>query len=1344
MKKLCPLFITAFLLLWLTACHKAKPAVSAPDGTGIVRSDDISNQQINCFGEDAFGYMWVGTMRGVNKYNGYSFLQYYHTDEAASLSNNQVMRIFNDSRGRLWFGTRYGINYLNRQGIISRATINDINRNVLNIREAGGKRIFINTSTTIYEFDEEQDTFTGRIHLPDSLQATVGFFIDKGNRFWTVGYRGIQSYDGSAFRLISSHPFEMENVWIHYAFLRNNGELWLGVGNRLLIFDTKSGVYVPVPPSYRSHHVLSTAIITLIHPYDDASLLINTQKDGLFLLNTFTGEVIHQSENGFPFKVPDTEITALYTDSNKNLWIGSYDQGFFVRYNYQQRFNANDYLRTQTEHKSIMSVATDKEQNLWIATRTHGLMLWDKESRRINTIGLKSIFTDAQFYRDKVNALFIDSKNRIWLQTDGKLICCRYQNKKLVPEQTFFLYVNINIMTEDYEGNIWAAGANENLYVLKKGAGAFEAIRLYSTGFMFTNGLIRLSGGKLLVASFMQNLQLIDPVTRLIEEIEILPYMGKSLFIPAALFEDARGDVWIATIGAGLFRYSQQTGQVEKIEGVSCNEISSLTEDVQGNIWAGTLYGLCKYDRTTGRFTCYYANDGTGGNQFNERSVCRLSDNLLVFGGTHGLTVFDPVDVSVRRQIPLYLEELKVHNRLVNPTEGGNMETALLLNPGIRLAYNENNIQLSYIALDYSEYPRVQYAYKLEGFDNQWVEADNYRQAFYSNLPPGHYTFRVKFTSHDNTVTETVTSIPVHVARAPWFSLPALCLYAVLLMGFVLSVIYVYLHFKANREKTRQAIREKEQEKYLNQMNTRFFSNMSHEFRTPLTMISGPINTLCKDELITGENKRLLYIVRRSVSRMLSLVNQLMDFNKLDNGALYLHVQNTDIISELDSITEIYKVNVKEKNIKLNTYGLEDVFITWVDTDKLYKIVSNLLANALKYSPEGATIDVTFDVIPGKDATALYTHTNISRDGDYVKISIDDTGPGIPADKLETIFRRYYQLDKDANAHRNLGTGIGLYFARRLAEMHHGALFASERGKGASFTLLLPVNEQAYSAKEKEEAKKEQPFLLREPESSVADEPAKTVEETPEATLLVVDDDTGISRYLRELLSASFRVVNRYDAESAWSSIEELSPDLILSDVLMPGTDGYAFCKRIKENLSTCHIPVILLTAKVNVDDQVEGLNVGANAYVTKPFDPSYLTALLKSQLRNRDMTRRLLTDTTQAGTLSEEILTSQDKAFMDSLYTLMENELSNPDLNITRMTEVLHISRTKFYYKVKGLTGENPNIFFKTYKLNRAAELIKAGAYTMSEIADMTGFSTPSHFSASFKKKFGVSPGNY
>lgn len=648
------------------------------------------------------------------------------------------------------------------------------------------------------------------------------------------------------------------------------------------------------------------------------------------------------------------------------------------------------------------------------------------------------------------------------------------------------------------------------------------------------------------------------------------------------------------------------------------------------------------------------------------------------------------------------------------------------------MKYDQNGFSISFAALDYSESERLHHYYKLDGFDQYWINAHNNKEAYYANLPAGTYTFRVRITQNDQSTIVGENAIRVIVHPAPWATWWAYTFYLIAGITILAFFIRAMWRIRVEKQAVLRAEQAKAQEQFINKMNMSFFANISHEFRTPLTMISGPISLLYSSSDITGENKNLLRIVQRSVNRMLRLVNQMLDFNKLENDTLKLKVRPTEIVVFLKELTDIFRVNAESKSITMITNGLEGSFIAWIDEDKIDKIFTNLMSNALKYTPAGGRINVNFDIVSGEDAVQV------------VKIEVINTGQ-IPDDKLEKIFERYYQISDEHGGIYNWGTGIGLYYARSLARLHHGSLTASnlKDDNKVMFTLIVPVGQSAYSEAERshEQVNQLEAFPLEENPLPVKPDPDLDKEKK---TIMVVDDDSEVAYYLEMLLGSDYQVVCRFNAESALEAITENAPDLILSDVVMPGKDGYWLCREIKESLQLCHIPVILVTAKTTIENQVEGLNVGADAYVTKPFEPHYLMALIKSLLNNREKTRSLLSRSTQTDKMDENVLSPQDNMFMTELYHLMESELSNPELDVTRMTQLLKISRTKFYYKVKGLTGENPSVFFKTYKLNRAAELLKEGKYTISEIADMTGFNTLSHFSKSFKQQFGIPPSEY
>lgn len=1326
--------IKYLLLSCLIAACQPSDIKTLPESSieSPVITNNLSNQKVTSFAEDAQGHVWIGTSRGLNKYNVHEYHQYFRTGDSLALSDNQIQTLFRDSKDRLWIGTVNGACQYTSKDNFRHIPINSKSQNAIQFLENKEGKIFLNLDIQLCVYNPKTGWFKCIIPQFDPQRSfNLRCYIDNENNLWAVNRYGLRRYNSTTMELKDSIPATHP---VTYSYMHNEQELWLASGSHLSIFDTHTRKYIELPEALRTHPLLNNSEIEYIHPYEHNGLLINTS-NGMFLYNYIARTLIYQDENGFPFDAPHFKISQMFTDSQKNLWIGSIDQGFTVRYNYKERFNTNNYLSTFIKNKSVVALAADKESHLWIATLTNGLYMYDIAGKTVHQIELHKILPQVRQRNIKIQHVFVDKENALWMAVYPDIIArCQYRDGKLHHEGSYQIPAPMYI-TQDRENTIWVGSYSENIYALRPGEQEFTTIELYGKGFNFTPCLLPLSSGETLITSYAKPLQLIHPVSRVIRQMETKKEdtqkaIRHSMFIPTSLYEDTKGSIWIGTVGSGLLHYTRSTNSLQTMSGTSCTDICSIEEDTQGNIWISTQYGLDKYDCTTEKFTNYYAADGIGGNQFYERSSCRLPDGTLVFGGTHGLTFFNPIDVSSKRNIPLLFEDLKIHNRLIHPQDDNLcIDQHLSYKPDIHLNYDQNSFSISFAALDYCEYERVHYYYKMEGFDKYWIDAHNNREAYYANLPAGKYRFKVKITNNDQSIVEAENSIRVIVQSAPWCTWWAWLGYLFIAASIIGFFIRFRLRIRQEKEAVRRAELEKEQEQRVNRMNMSFFANISHEFRTPLTMISGPMTQLCESPRIAGEDKQLLCIMQRSTRRMLRLVNQLMDFNKLENDTLKLQVKRTDIISQLQRFVDIFRINASEKGIALSTYGLGDTFLMWLDVDKLDKIISNLLSNALKFTPNGGKVELRFDA-----------------DAQYAKVTVTDTGNGIPEDQLEKVFERYYQLNNQNTGTYNWGTGIGLYYARNLALLHHGLLEAANRkeGTGAVFTLLLPISDQAYSTEERILPEEEQSkvFPLQTGEQYQLKEPENTQQE--KQTLLIVDDDMEVVHYLKVLLSSHYKVICRFDADSAFRTMSEEIPDLVLSDVVMPGKNGYDLCRQIKDDLQLCHIPVILVTAKNTVENQVEGLNTGADAYVTKPFEPSYLLALIKSQLKNREKVRNLLSQSTQTDKIEENVLSPQDNAFMTDLYHLMENELSNPELDVARMTELLKISRTKFYYKVKGLTGENPSVFFKTYKLNRAAELIKEGKYTVSEIADMTGFSTLPHFSTSFKKQFGISPSEY
>lgn len=1304
-------------------------------------SSEISNQAITCFGEDKFGYIWIGTACGLNRYNGAIYHQYFNTNTLKS-ERNRIQVIFKDSRQQLWIGTKNGVLRYNEQDYFENIPITGNDFDVMQMFEDRDGRIYINTSRQLLQYIPKSNQFIPRLKLkigvsPDFaiVDPSHSCFVDSLNRIWIVGPSTINCYKSGSFHLIFSYKRDRLTHY-YYSFLDKFGILWFTSGTKLEQLDTRKKRLQPLPEAIVNDPILSKAIIILIQPYKKNSLLINTNKNGLFLYDKGK-KVIRQSENRFPFSLPSFDITTIFKDSRKNIWIGSADHGYKVIYGYSRFFNTDFVLSNATQQKSVIAVSYDKSGNYWIATQSNELIIYNSKSRNKTIVDLHSFFPEDPYFQDKIYSIIHDDNNTWILTSGGKVLKCVYRHNKLVRTHTYIIKSKTYEIIEDKNGTIWIGSAN-GIYRINKNSTLIKKVVSFPEKTPIKCKITLLATGDVFACLSNGRFYIINPNKKQITVMSFNKKVLGSQFTPNDLYTDSDGNVWIGTSDNGLYLYKVKTRQIQKIKRLLCNDIYSITQDLEGKIWIGTSQGLYKIDKKTFKSVGLYKYDGIGGNQFNGGAALTLYNNTLIFGGTHGLTMFNPQNIVTNKKVPLLFEDLFVNNRITEPGKSSCIEKSLAYKPKINLKYDQNYVNISFTAVDYREYPHIRYFYKLAGYDKDWIDSHENRSANYSNLPAGNYIFKVRITSLDNSTRLAENSISIHITRAPWLSIPALLLYFLLTFSLVWYVLHLYTTIKINRVKAIIASKEKEHEVYINKMNQNFFTNISHELRTSLTIISGPVSALYKVSEASG-SRPLLDIIHRGADRMLRLINQVLSFNQLDNDALRLNVAQIDVVRELINVTDFFKAGAKQKGVNLNVYGLETPCNMLLDKDKFEDVIMNLLSNAIKFTVKGNNINIQFQVVQGKQVVPIFPIEDKKLGYNFIKVSVEDDGIGIPSDKLEIIFQRFTQLDET----NHFSTGIGLYYVRRLIELHHGYIKAEKREeKGACFSFILPISAEAYSSSENSLSHVNDKVYFNNNDFVV--EPPIESASSGKETILIVDDDLEISNYLKIMLEPYYRIINKYDAESAIQTIEGEVPDLILSDVLMPGMDGFQFCKIMKESDAFSHIPFVLLTAKSMINDQIEGLEFGANAYVIKPFEPAYLLALLKSQLRNRDLARNTLGNTTSADDISEETLSPRDKIFMNALYKLMETELSSADLNVNQMIEVFKMGRTKFFNKVKGLTGETPNIFFKTYKLNRAAELIIEGKYNLSEIADMTGFNTLSYFSVSFKKKFGVTPSEY
>ncbi len=877
MKNLCTYCCTLMaLLLSVVGCDRRDESVEGPGF--MVIDGDISNHKVNAFAEDGFGYIWIATHRGLNRYNGIDFHQYYNTADSLSLSDNQVMSLLVDSGGDVWAGTVNVVSRLTREGYfvnIPLATTNQ-SRYVVQLFETSRGEILANNYLALERYDREQEAFRPLVTFAPELGVSR-CYEDPSGRIWVVARRGLTAYDIENMQRVRSVDLDFG---IQSSFQGRGGILWLlCTDGRIRLFDTQRGSVIETPAALRPDGKLAGAIVTAIYEYSATMLVLYTSDRQYLLYDTLSGGLLREGDADFPFTPPATDVTTMFVDSKLNLWIGSSDQGFTVVNRSKRQFNDNTMLAEYFDGRSVISLSGDRAGNVWALTSLEGLHMIDHSTRQARRIAVPE-----ETPGRKMTECYVDTKDRLWITFDGgRVIQCRYRSGEgLVREAGYDLGSVIFCIIEDPYGNIWAGAFGSHVCVLSPGESEFRRVEIIPPDSRFTPVMLSLRGGRVLAASVDRGFEFIDPLDGSIERIDMRGKVRRSTFIPISLFEAADGTIWCGTLGNGLFTVDPNDMTVTHRDGAQCDDISSIAQDAQGNMWISTLDGILKYDTAAEAFFVYHGGDGIGGDQFNENCVVGAFDNSILFGGTHGITFFDPVDIVPRRTADIVFEDLAINNVVQQAYKSDAIDRQLSLKPDVTLRHGKNNFSISYVAMEFGWFPRNNYHYMLDGFDSDWIDARHNRQAFYSNLPPGRYDFRVRATNNSNMGVLSEDSIRVVVKPSPWLSGTMVWgVYPMLLLLLAGSLLRLWIMAERNRHAAELATIEKENEVRTNTMNMYFFSNISHEFRTPLTMISGPVEMLASAPGLERRESDLLSIVRRNVDRMLRLGGQLMGFNKL-------------------------------------------------------------------------------------------------------------------------------------------------------------------------------------------------------------------------------------------------------------------------------------------------------------------------------------------------------------------------------------------------------------------------------------------------------------------------------
>lgn len=1373
----------------------------------ITTEEGLSQNDINCILQDRKGFMWLGTHDGLNRYDGYTFT-IFKPDPAQpnSINSNLILSLAEDSLGRIWAGTAgSGLNcfdpatqqflplgeglkgiekshvrdlLVDHKGRLWVATIaglalfdvQSMDEEGIGIRDYSEELIPPSFRTEyvekIYQDSEhniwigcrgalvrlEEASIAGEPYLADAVRMPIGspqllvrsITKDKHDRFVIGSTQGLfyqTETEESGLPVLSQFTTEFNSAIV----VDSRDRIWGAGLQGLRRFESSGNRKVPVLSGTYSNnlediHSLNKDVLRTLYADKNGMIWVGTNGGGI---NKFDPEKMafrHFRKNLQPGSIRYDKIRVIFQDSEDNIWMGTEGGGvsFLPAESDNGNYSTFQHLSAPNYVFAMAEVQEADTKVLYLGGQTipglYKMVIPDK-NRKLGT-GRVTAFPA---FQQSVFTLLNDQNQDLWVGTynggllkmslnsqDGNSPVSRYRHDPKNPKS--ISNDIIRSLLKDSLGNIWVGTGN-----------GLNIIPHTETGKKHPD------------------------FTHFFHQVENDQSLSHNYIL--ALYESRAGEVWIGTFGGGLNKFVPESAnrpahfvRYTEEQGLANNVIKAILEDEQGNLWISSNKGLSRFDPETELFRNYDTNDGLQSKEFSELAALKQRNGEMLFGGVNGFNVFKPERFRDNTQLPdVVFTGFQVLNQPMKAGEKRNghviLKQSIEETEHIELRYNENSFSLEFAALHYSSPTKNQYQYKLEGFDEDWIRVNSQKRfATYTNLSPGTYTIHVKASNNDGVWNEHPTSIGIHISPPFWFAWWAYLIYGLLIVAALIAFRrYTIIGIKEKHDLMLEHI-EKEKSEELHQMKLQFFTNISHELRTPLTLISGPLEYLIKTGkgLDYDQREHQYHLIQKNANFLLRLVNQLLDFRKLDQGKMNLQVQKGNVVDFIYEITEPFQFIANKKEIDYQVTSTSPEVELWFDPDILEKTLYNLLSNAFKFTPGSGRISIEIERIYNRSRRKKIRKTG------RLEIRVRDTGPGIQSDKKEQIFERFFKSSQTAPGNKQ-GTGIGLAFTKSLVELHHGSISVeSEEGKGACFIVSFPLGKGTYSKQEIFNKSTRKPagnitfdplsYLsesIEEEEFRNGDSVAGEAQSTELPLLLIIDDHKDIRTFIHQSMGNEYRMIEAAEGEQGWELAHEQMPDLIISDVMMPKMDGIELCRRLKTNPKTSHIPVILLTARSSDESELEGLSIGADAYIRKPFSMDILKAQIQNilhqrqELKNRFRREILLQP-------EEVTVTSTDELFLKKAMDLVEEHMGDPDFSVEMMVKEIGMSRSKLYLKLKALTDQSTSEFIRTVRLKRAVQLLESSDMTVKEIMYMTGFNTSSYFSKCFKKQFGVSPSEY
>ena len=1357
---------------WFIVCLVIIPALSRAQSnkheykfTRLDVNQGLSHNQINCFLRDRKGFLWTGTMSGLNRFDGYSFKVFSNSaQDSTSLVDNYVNKLFEDPDGRMWVTTYFGVcvynpdkinfdrnpNRLLRSYGIPEGTISDI------VNDHRGSYWFIHQSSGLYRYDSvKREAFQVRYKKDDIVSSVV---VNKttGN-IWIIYRSGtLEELDSKKYSVIYTNtdllrPHTQE--FLDYNLrLDHDGDLWIFVANANLgVFYLNASDRSIKQFNQRSATLrLNSDIVRNLAVAKNGLIWVATDHGGVNLIDKESWTVQYLlNDPGDDKSLSQNSINALYIDNADIVWIGTFKKGINYYHHHLTKFRLYNHLFTNPKslpYDDVNALAEDRNGNLWIGTNGGGLIVFDRQANTFKRY-MHDPKNSNSLGNNVIVSLLIDFQEKLWIGTyfggldsfDGRTFT-HYRSNQADPGS--ISDDNVWSIMEDENHNLWIGTLVGGLNLYQRDEKKFK--RFYSADGVFTGYV------PVLMEDDEKNIWVgtgFGISWRKKDENKFSHILasnadgGLSNNSITAMHQDSRGLIWVGTQD-GLNAYDKKTKsfRVFRIEeGLPHNSILSILEDEKSNLWVSTPNGISNIiidseqssHQLKLKFKNYDELDGLQGKQFNHRSALRTREGELLFGGPNGFNLFKPDNIVFNEnKPPVVLLDLQIFNNSVGVGEKIDgkviLERSITETKDITLKHNENVFSIEFTALSFFHPVKNQYKYKLEGFNKDWLHADgDSRKVTYTNLDPGEYVFRVIASNNDGVWNEDGVSLKIAVLPPFWKTKLAMVLYLAVILGALMLTRQVILQRERMKVRVEQEREEAHRIHELDMLKLKFFTNVSHEFRTPLTLILTPLEKLLKHSKEPAE-KGHLQLIYRNARRLLNLVNQLLDFRKMEVQEIKLNPTTGDIIHFARDVAYSFSDLSEKKNIQFafncNVENLETVF----DHNKLERILFNLISNAFKFTPEGGKVWV--------DITALAENT-----GRWLQIKVRDTGIGIPEDKKDLIFERFFQNDTPGSM-VNQGSGIGLSITKEFVRIHGGTIAVeSELEKGSSFIIMLPVREIGNDHKEEASIEEEDEAALN--LASSVNNQSHTGKRKP--ILLLVEDNEDFRFYLKDNLRLRYHVIEAQNGKDGWVKATTQIPDLIVSDVMMPEMNGIDLCRKIRSDARTSHIPFILLTARAADEQMKEGFEIGADDYVTKPFSFEILQSRIKNLLARRAAFQKSFANKIEIKT-SEVKVSSLDEKLIEKAIKFVEEKISDPDFSVEDLSYELGMSRVHLYKKLISLTGKSPIEFIRTIRLQHAAQLLEKSQLTVAEVAYKVGFNNPKYFAKYFKEQFNILPSLY